>query len=133
MNAVTLDSHFYQLSKEQMEEMCPSDIRLIVRKAFDLPCSGMGPGPTMAEVIKHYNEERNYRILRSMAGEDTLRQAWLDELFGRATLMDQPGSLHWTVPTIVSGREARYRVGFFDFSEFSDTSAYEHLAADLQL
>lgn len=75
----TIEDRFYNLTKEQMEALCPLDLRAIIRKAFDNKRPGMGSGPTMQQVIDHYNDERNYWVIRGVSDEEVVHDA-LDRL-----------------------------------------------------
>lgn len=113
MTTATVNSHFYDITKEQMESLCPPDLRLIIRKAYDSMRSGMGlgmgPGPTMQRVIDHYNDERNYLMIRGVS-DDQLVHVALDRLMAYKSSCDA-GSLPWTLPSILDGSKLRNGVG----------------------
>lgn len=103
---------FYDLSKEQMEEQCPDQYRVIIRKAFDLCKSGYGPGPTMADVIKHYEDEQTYRLIRGCNQDQHISEI-LDIIFEFNGLME--GVVAWQLPSMVSGSDKAWPVGRFNF------------------
>lgn len=103
---------FYDLTKEQMEAQCPAHLRLIIRKAFDLCKSGYGPGPTMAAVIKHYEDEQTYRLIRGVNEDQNISEI-MDVLFEYNALME--GVIAWRLPSMVDGSEQSWNVGRFNF------------------
>lgn len=109
------DALFYSLTKEQMEALCPSDLRVIIRKAFDNERSGMGPGPTMQQVIDHYYDQRNYWVFRCMNPTSGEMLDALDLLFKIST--GQAGSQPWKVPSIYEGSDQFHGIGDFDFKD----------------
>lgn len=111
MSEVTVTDLFYELTKDQMESLCPSDLRLIIRKAFDNKRSGMGPGPTMQEVIDHYNDERNYWVIRGVSEDSNIHDA-LDRLMARKQA-GTTGTTPWTLPSIIDGSALFNPVGGF--------------------
>lgn len=113
MNAPTLDSQFYELSKEQMEEMSPPHLRAIIRKAFENKKAGYGPGPTMSDVIQHYEDETNYRLFRSTEQSIDLGEI-MDVLFEANTQME--GMIYWRLPSVVMDSTQKWPVGRFNFS-----------------
>jgi hypothetical protein len=110
----TTEDRFYNLTKDQMATLAPSDLRVIIRKAFDNPCTGTGPGPTMQEVIDHYYDQRNYILFRRMNPTSIPMLEVLDLLFTfnrNATA----GSLPWCVPSICEDSDQVHGIGDFDF------------------
>lgn len=116
MTTATVNSLFYDLTKEEMETLSPPDLRLIIRKAYDSMRAGMGlgmgPGPCMQRVIDHYNDERNYLMIRAVSDNQIVHEA-LDRLLAYKGIGDG-GSLSWTLPSILDGSTLRNSVGQFD-------------------
>lgn len=114
MSEVTVKDLFYELTKEQMEALCPPDLRVIIRKAFDNRRPGLGPGPTMQEVIDHYNDERNYWVIRNVTDDSIIHDALDRILVVRAG--GGAGALHWLLPSIVESIPRLNAVGSFDLA-----------------
>lgn len=102
--------HFYDLDKDSMEVLAPSDLRLIIRQAYDNKQSGMGPGPTMQDVIDHYNDERNYYVIRGVTDDQAIHDA-LDRLL--AYNSSPEGGLPWYLPSMIAGSTQVNPVGRF--------------------
>lgn len=119
MTCVTVNSSFYDLSKFLMEAVSPSDLRLIIRKAYDSlkagNGTGMGPGPSMQEVIDHYNDERNYLMMRSVSDDQIVHDA-LDRLIAYKYPGDS-GYIPWRLPSIIEGSTQCNRVGQYGLDE----------------
>jgi hypothetical protein len=118
---------FYDLSKEEMEAQCPDHLRVIIRKAFDNCRSGYGPGPTMADVIRHYEDEQAYRTIRGCSDDYAINEI-LDTLFEFNALME--GVIAWRLPSMVSGSDQTWHVGRFSFTHAKRT--HPKLFAKLQ-
>ena len=127
MNTATVNSNFYDLTKEEMKALCPDRFRAIIRKAFDNKRSGMGPGPTMAQVIEHYEYEQTYRCIRGIGNDDKVSEI-LDTFFEWE--LSPEGSLPWTLPSIIESSNNNYELGRFKFT--SARVAFPHLFEQLQ-
>lgn len=117
MSEATVNDLFYDLSKEDMEKLCPSDLRVAIRKAFDLPSHGDGPGPTMQEVIDHYNDERNYRLFRHTCGNFRAHEALDAMVISNVLKHLRSKIMPWSVPSIVEGSNRRSVIGSYDFEQ----------------
>lgn len=113
MTTATVNSLFYDLTKEEMETLSPPDLRLIIRKAYDNMRAGMGlgmgPGPSMQRVIDHYNDERNYLMIRGVSDDQIVHDS-LDRLLAYKD-SGGAGSMPWTLPSIIDGSKQRNSVG----------------------
>lgn len=113
MTTATVNSLFYDLTKEEMKALCPERFRAVIRKAFDNKRSGMGPGPTMAEVIEHYEDEQTYRCIRGIGNNDRVSEI-LDTFYEFSSGLE--GALPWCLPTMVEGSERMWPVSRFRFA-----------------
>lgn len=104
---------FYDLTKEEVEAQSPHHLRAIIRKAYDNKRPGYGPGPTMNDVIKHYESEQTYRMIRGCNTDMVINEA-LDVLFEYNGLAE--GMIAWMLPSMVSGSDKTWHVHRFNFS-----------------
>lgn len=109
---------FYDLTKEEMEAQCPEYLRAIIRKAFDNKSAGYGPGPTMNDVIKHYEDELVYRQLRASNTDMRINEA-LDVLMMYHT--GGEGYIPWRVPSMVQDSNQKWAIGTFNFEHAKRT------------